>query len=46
MAISNSVKSAIENSAKFARAVGSNKIESEHLLYGILTIQNNRGTNL
>jgi len=46
MAISNSVKSAIENSAKFARVVGSNKIESEHLLYGILTIQNNRGTNL
>ena len=40
MAISNIAKKVIDNSAKLAREVGSNLIETEHLLFGILTLEN------
>ena len=46
MALSNLLETAIANSAKFARSVGAQKIESEHLLYGILTIGNSKATKL
>lgn len=40
MQISNTFKNAVENSAKFARSLGSDKLESEHLLFGILIEKN------
>ncbi len=46
MALSNSLNLAIKNAAKFVVNVGSSKIESEHLLYGILTVTDDRATRL
>ena len=37
MAGVNLLKNVIENSAKFARTLGSSKIETEHLLFGVLS---------
>ena len=36
MQISNSLKKAIEIGAKFARSIGAEKLETEHLFFGIL----------
>ena len=36
MQISKTLKSAIDNSAKFSRSIGFDKIETEHLLFGLL----------
>ena len=38
MAVSNALRKAVENSAGFAMSVGESKIETEHLLYGILSV--------
>lgn len=46
MEVSNSLKVAMSNSIKFARSMGALQIESEHLLYGILTVEESRGTKL
>ncbi len=46
MQISSSVKLAIDNSINFARSVGSSKIETEHLLYGLLIVEDNRAVRL
>lgn len=46
MQISNSVKIANDNALGFARSVGSNKIETEHLLYGLLCIEENKAVKL
>lgn len=40
MQISNTLKNATLNSAKFARSLGSEKLETEHLLFGILVEKN------
>ncbi len=44
--LSNSLKLATNNAAKFARELGMSKIESEHLLYGILTVSEDRATKI
>ncbi len=44
--ISNSLKIAINNSAKLARRLGQPLLESEHLLYGILTVKQDRAVRL
>ena len=46
MAVSNNLKLAIENSAKFAISLGQPKLESEHLLYGILCVENTRASKI
>ena len=46
MAVSNPIKLIIENSAKFARMLGSSKIETEHLLFGILCNQNSYASKI
>lgn len=40
MQISNALKNVVDNSAKFARSLGSDKLETEHLLFGILLEKN------
>ena len=35
----NQIKQVIENSLKFARALRSNSLETEHLLYGVLSVE-------
>ena len=42
MQVSNLVKKAIENSKSFAAFLGVNTIETEHLLYGLLTIESSK----
>ena len=46
MAISNLVKSVIDSSALFAREMGSSKIETEHLLYGVLDCETSVSSKL
>lgn len=46
MDISNLLKNAIDYSAKFAGSLGESKLESEHLLYGILNVTDSNATKL
>ena len=46
MAVSKALKLAVDNSAKFALSVGENKIETEHLLYGILSVSESKASKL
>ena len=46
MAISNSLKKVIDISLKFAGEIGSTKLESEHLLYGILAVEGTKSNKL
>ncbi len=46
MAISSSLKTALDNSAKFASSIGETKVETEHLLYGILTISSSTASKI
>ncbi len=46
MIISNLLKQAIDSSAVFVKSLGSNKIDSEHLLYGIVKNENSNAANL
>lgn len=46
MKVSNTLKAAIDSSIKFARSLGCSQVDSEHLLYGILTVSNSTGTKI
>ena len=46
MQISNTLKRAIDNSAKFARSLGRDKLETEHLLFGILLEKTEKSVRL
>ena len=46
MQISNTLKRAIDNSAKFARSQFKDKLESEHLFFGILLEKTERSVRL
>ena len=46
MQISNSVKLAIDNATKFAKSVGADKIEPEHLLFGLLFLEDSKSVQV
>ena len=46
MAVSKPLKLAVDNAAQFALSVGENKIETEHLLYGILSVSDSKASKL
>ena len=46
MKVSNSLKSAIDVSIKFARSLGCSQVDTEHLLYGILSATNSAGIKI
>ena len=42
----NQIKQAIENSLKFARALRSKTLETEHLLYGVLSVEDSMSSKI
>ena len=42
----NQIKQVIENSLKFARALRSNSLETEHLLYGVLSVEDSAASKV
>ena len=46
MAVSNLLEQAIKKSVMFAKHLGESKVETEHLLYGVLSVNESRGAKL
>ena len=46
MAVSNSLEIAIKKSVMFAKTLGESKVETEHLLFGILSVTESKASKL
>ena len=46
MAVSNMLEQAIKKSVMFAKQTGESKVETEHLLYGILSVSESKSAKL
>ena len=46
MAVSGSLEQAIKNSVMFAKFLGETKVETEHLLYGIMSVSESKAAKI